>query len=108
MAAKSKFALQSLVSAPAERPDELLLGAPAAAPAARTTSTAAADDSARIRFTNTLPAATFRRLHQLAFWSREDMSSILEAALTAYFAEHPDADKALPEKEALRRKLPPR
>jgi hypothetical protein len=103
MAAKSKFGLQNLVSTPpAAGPDDLLLGTSEIV--ARNTADPAAGPE-KIRFTNTLPAATFRRLHQLAFWAREDMSSILDAALTAYFAQHPEADQALPEKEALRRKL---
>ena len=35
------------------------------------------------------------------------MSDILNAALEAYFADKPDANKEMPEKERVKRKLPP-
>jgi len=101
---KVKFGLQNLVSSPAtESPDDLLLGATAEPKPVETVPTYQPD---KIRFTNSVPVDTFRRLHQLSFWSREDITDILDAALTAYFAQQPDADKPLPEKERVKRKLP--
>ncbi|SMC00659.1 hypothetical protein SAMN00120144_4326 [Hymenobacter roseosalivarius DSM 11622] len=103
MAAKPKLGLRGLVSNQPTNPDELLLG----------TSTPEVGKQmepgevpSKIRFTNTLPVETFRRLHQLSFWAREDMSSILDVALTTYFEQHLEADRPLPEKERVKRKLP--
>lgn len=107
MAAKSKFGLTKLVSNTAENPDDLLLGT-ATPKSAPTTSTPVEQPvEERTRFTNTLPTEVFRQLHQLSFWSREDMSTILEEALLAHFEKNPDAGKPLPEKERVKRKLPP-
>lgn len=102
---KAKFGLQNLVSTPAtESPDDLLLGS--STPETKPVESTPAYQPDKIRFTNSVPVDTFRRLHQLSFWSREDITDILDAALTAYFAQQPDADKPLPEKERVKRKLP--
>ncbi|MDF7814951.1 hypothetical protein [Hymenobacter sp. YC55] len=104
MAAKPKLNLNALVAAPTN-PDDLLLTPTPAAPAVQPEPEAVASTSQKIRFTNTLPADIFQQLHQLSFWSREDMSAILEAALTEYFALRPDSQKELPHKEKVKRKL---
>lgn len=107
MAIKSKFGLTKLVSTAAENPDDLLLGAAVPKPVPATPAPVEQSVGERTRFTNTLPTEVFRQLHQLSFWSREDMSTILEEALLAHFEKNPDADKPLPEKERVKRKLPP-
>jgi len=102
---KTKFGLQNLVSTPAtESPDDLLLGSSTVE--AKSSEPAPTYQPDKIRFTNSVPVETFRRLHQLSFWSREDITDILDAALIAYFAQQPDANKPLPEKERVKRKLP--
>ena len=104
MAAKPKLNLNALVSAPAN-PDELLLAPSSMGDTIQSEPTHAGSLPPKIRFTNTIPADLFQQLHQLSFWSREDMSAILEAALTEYFAVRPDSQKDLPHKEKVKRKL---
>lgn len=104
MAAKPKLNLTALVAAPAS-PDELLLAPSPTSSATKSEPTHPESLPQKIRFTNTIPADLFQQLHQLSFWSREDMSAILEAALTDYFAVRPDAKKELPHKEKVKRKL---
>ncbi|NVO32320.1 hypothetical protein [Hymenobacter lapidiphilus] len=102
--AKKQHNLNHLTSRPAAaKLDELLLGSTPDTPTVTATIEKVVE---KTRFTNVLPTDTFRRLHQLSFWSRQDMSDILDSALVAYFANQPDADKALPEKERLKRKMP--
>lgn len=107
-----KFGLAALVSQPAivspTRSVDDLLFAPAGnavLPTSAATSPAA-PMPAKTRFTNTLPTSTYVQLHRLSFWDRRDMSEIIEAALQDYFANHPDANKPLPEQERVKRKLP--
>jgi len=109
----SKFGLAALVSQPATvAPTHLvddLLFAPTgggAAPPIPAATSPVAPLSAKTRFTNTLPTPTYVQLHRLSFWDRRDMSAIIEAALQEYFANHPDANKPLPEQERVKRKLP--
>jgi len=108
----SKFGLAALVSQPATAPqprsvDDLLF-----APTGNTTppipavTSSATPLSTKTRFTNTLPTSTYVQLHRLSFWDRRDMSAIIEAALQDYFANHPDANRPLPEQERIKRKLP--
>ncbi|HEX8426433.1 hypothetical protein [Hymenobacter sp.] len=104
MAAKPKLNLNALVAAPVS-PDELLLAPPSTGNAIKPEPTRVESLPSKIRFTNTIPADLFQQLHQLSFWSREDMSAILEAALTDYFAVRPDSQKELPPKEKVKRKL---
>jgi hypothetical protein len=104
MATKPKLNLNALVAAPLN-PDELLLTPSQTSNPSIPKSTPATALPPKIRFTNTIPADLFQQLHQLSFWSREDMSTILEAALTDYFAGRPDAQKELPHKEKVKRKL---
>lgn len=103
----SKFGLAALVSqplpeAPAASVDALLF----APSSGKVTEEVPAATASRTRFTNTLPTATYVQLHQLAFWDRRDMSAIINDALQAYFARHPDASRPLPEAERAKRKLP--
>jgi hypothetical protein len=104
MATKPKLNLNALVAAPAS-PDDLLLAPSSRENASKSEPTHAESLPTKIRFTNTIPADLFQQLHQLSFWSREDMSAILEAALTEYFAGRPDSQKELPHKEKVKRKL---
>lgn len=106
----SKFGLSALVSHPTPGPTEsvdALLFAPSTEPVLPAAGTpAVATPNAKTRFTNVLPTAVYVQLHQLAFWDRRDMSAIIEAALQEYFASRPEASRALPEPERLKRKLP--
>lgn len=108
----SKFGLAARVSQPVVAlakgsVDDLLFAPAAAAPQAEyPISAPSSATGAKTRFTNTLPTSTYVRLHRLAFWDRRDMSAIMDAALQAYFAAHPDADRPLPEPERVKRKLP--
>ncbi|MGI4742089.1 MAG: hypothetical protein ACRYG7_43565 [Janthinobacterium lividum] len=62
----------------------------------------------KITFSNKLEAATYLKLQQLATYGGENIQEILEAALTAYFAEREEASRPLPPKAlaTLRRKYP--
>lgn len=62
----------------------------------------------KITFSNKLEAATYLKLHQLATYGGENIQEILEAALTAYFADKDEASRPLPPKvlATLRRKYP--
>lgn len=62
----------------------------------------------KITFSNKLEAATYLKLQQLATYGGENIQEILEAALTAYFADKEEASRPLPPKvlAALRRKYP--
>ena len=108
----SKFGLAALVSqpmpeVPANSVDALLF-APSSSKTAegKAPEEMSAANPARTRFTNTLPTTTYVQLHQLAFWDRRDMSTIIDAALQEYFASRPDANRPLPETERVKRKLP--
>ena len=58
--------------------------------------------SRRIVFTNQLTPATYTHLRQYEYWGRLAIHEILDAALTAYFADKPEARQPLPEKERAR------
>lgn len=62
----------------------------------------------KITFSNKLEAATYLKLQQLATYGGENIQEILEAALTAYFADKEEASRPLPPKvlATLRRKYP--
>lgn len=62
----------------------------------------------KIIFSNKLEAATYLKLQQLATYGGENIQEILEAALTAYFADKDEASRPLPPKAlaTLRRKYP--
>ncbi|WP_324680118.1 hypothetical protein [Hymenobacter sp. GOD-10R] len=62
----------------------------------------------KIPFTNQLTPETFLRLKQFECWGGMEIQDILEEALTAFFADKPEADRELPikAKEKLRKKLP--
>ncbi len=64
--------------------------------------------SEKITFSNKLEAATYLQLQQLATYGGENIQEILEAALTAYFADKEEASRPLPAKvlAVLRRKYP--
>lgn len=53
----------------------------------------------RIVFTNQLTPATYTQLRQYEYWGRLAIHEILDAALSAYFADKPEAHQPLPEKE---------
>lgn len=107
----SRFGLAALVSQPVTasqtRSVDDLLFAPTgdAAPLTTAATSPATLLYTKTRFTNTLPTSTYVQLHRLSFWDRRDMSAIIEAALQDYFANHPDANKPLPEQERVKRKL---
>jgi len=82
--------------------DQLVYGPPAttALPAAPAALPAVAPaTSRRIVFTNQLTPATYTQLRQYEYWGRLAIHEILDAALSAYFADKPEAHQALPEKE---------
>jgi hypothetical protein len=62
----------------------------------------------KITFSNKLEASTYLKLQQLATYGGENIQEILEAALTAYFADKEEATRPLPPKvlATLRRKYP--
>ena len=107
-----KFGLAALVSQPTpdvspSSVDALLFTAAGSVPTNTVSTPAPRAPLAKTRFTNTLPTATYVQLHQLAFWSRQEMGAIVNAALQDYFATRPGANRSLPEVERLKRRLPP-
>ena len=102
--AKQKVNLDRLTK-PAKSMDELLLGTTVEQDPEPSAEPAAADDT-KIRFTNALPPDTFRRLQQYTFWSHETIGDVLNDALLAYLEGKTEADKAIPAKQARRRRIP--
>ncbi|WP_126546964.1 hypothetical protein [Hymenobacter amundsenii] len=96
--AKAKFDLDQLIPSP----DELLLKPKAAVPAAAVTQEAR--ESVLIKFSNQLPAETLQRLQQYSFWSHETIGDVLDVAIIAYLEGRPEADRAIPAKQAARRR----
>ena len=83
---------------PADPLDQLVYGAPAAsALAARVATPAPA--VRRIVFTNQLTPAVYTQLRQYEYWGRKAIHEVLDEALTAFFADKPEASQPLPEKE---------
>ena len=82
--------------------DQLVYGPPASvsaqAPATPATVTEPAPNR-RIVFTNQLTPSTYTQLRQYEYWGRMAIHEILDAALTAFFADKPEASHPLPEKE---------
>lgn len=82
--------------------DQLVYGPPPAAPppvAPAVSPTELPAPSRRIVFTNQLTPTTYTRLRQYEYWGRLAIHEILDAALNAYFADKPEANQPLPEKE---------
>jgi hypothetical protein len=82
--------------------DQLVYGSPAAAPLLSAPVPLPIEQpvpSRRIVFTNQLTPATYTQLRQYEYWGRLAIHEILDAALSAYFAEKPEAHQPLPEKE---------
>jgi hypothetical protein len=83
---------------PADPLDQLVYGPPPApAPVALPVESPA--PNRRIVFTNQLTPATYTQLRQYEYWGRLAIHEILDAALSAYFADRPEAHQPLPEKE---------
>ena len=87
------------------RPPQPPAAAPVVAPAA---AESAAEPVATTRKgTFILSAANDERLHQLSFYTpgpRGDKSYIVNQALAAYLAQHPNSEKPIPEGEDVRRR----
>ncbi|WP_157541674.1 hypothetical protein [Hymenobacter aerophilus] len=98
--AKAKFDLDQLIPSP----DELLLKPKATVASVASTVAQEAKESVLIKFSNQLPAETLQRLQQFSFWSHETIGDVLDAAITAYLEGKPEADRALPAKQAARRR----
>lgn len=54
----------------------------------------------RIVFTNELTPERYVQVQQYKYWGRLEIREILDQALEAFFADKPDANRTLPEKEA--------
>lgn len=103
MASKSKLDLDQLLPA---NPDDFLLKPKAAkVPASASVAPDTEAEAFKIKFSNQLPLDTWRQLHQYSFWERKDLSVVLDQALLAFFAQHPESQRELPEEEKKRRKL---
>jgi hypothetical protein len=88
--------------------DQLVYGPPATlAPAASAAAPAgglnlASPDTPAVRrivFTNQLTPAVYTQLRQYEYWGRKAIHEVLDEALTAFFADKPEASQPLPEKE---------
>jgi hypothetical protein len=81
---------------PSARPSQLSEPAPAElAPAPAHAGRAA--KKTYVPFSSRLTPEHQQALEQLAYWSRTAKVDILEAALAAYFAAHPDSQTPLPD-----------
>jgi hypothetical protein len=81
--------------------DQLVYGSPEAAPSTASivpTLEPAAPAARRIIFTNQLTPAVYTQLRQYEYWGRKAIHEILDEALTAFFADKPEAQQQLPEK----------
>ena len=82
--------------------DQLVYGPPPAAALPSALAAPPAEPPApnrRIVFTNQLTPATYTQLRQYEYWGRLAIHEILDAALSTYFADKPEAHQPLPEKE---------
>lgn len=87
--------------------DQLVYGSPAAVAApvpappsvSTTLSTPEVAPARRIIFTNQLTPAVYTQLRQYEYWGRKAIHEILDEALSAFFADKPEAAQRLPEKE---------
>ena len=77
--------------------DQLVYGAPA--PVATAAEAAPAAPARRIIFTNQLTPTVYTQLRQYEYWGRKAIHEILDEALSAFFADKPEAQQQLPEKE---------
>lgn len=90
---------------PADPLDQLVYGPPAAvagaaAPASAPAPAVAATPAVRrIVFTNQLTPAVYTQLRQYEYWGRKAIHEVLDEALTAFFADKPEASQPLPDKE---------
>ena len=105
---KSAFSVRDRVSKSSKpNPDDLLFDQGSSetqvVPAVTVVAT---DEVIKMRFGSQLPAQTLVRLHRASYWSRIPLNELLDQALTQLFGSLPDADKPLPEKERVKRKLP--
>lgn len=81
--------------------DQLVYGSPEAAPSTASivpVPEPAAPAARRIIFTNQLTPAVYTQLRQYEYWGRKAIHEILDEALTAFFADKPEAQQQLPEK----------
>ena len=81
--------------------DQLVYGTPAPATASPVPVPAppAVSPARRIIFTNQLTPQVYTQLRQYEYWGRMAIHEILDEALTAFFADKPEAQQALPDKE---------
>jgi hypothetical protein len=85
--------LDQLVYGPPTNPE------PATSPALpASVPTPAAPAVRRIVFTNQLTPAVYTQLRQYEYWGRKAIHEVLDEALTAFFADKPEANQPLPEK----------
>lgn len=88
---------------PADPLDQLVYGPPAAGPGVPAGSVPAPKVAPpavrRIVFTNQLTPAVYTQLRQYEYWGRKAIHEVLDEALTAFFADKPEASQPLPEKE---------
>jgi hypothetical protein len=102
MASKPKLDLDQLLPA---NPDDFLLKPKATKTPAADPSLVPEAEAVKIKFSNQLPLETWRQLHQYSFWERKDLATVLDQALLAFFAQHPESQRELPAEEKKRRKL---
>ncbi|MGI4873090.1 MAG: hypothetical protein ACRYFX_18175 [Janthinobacterium lividum] len=82
--------------------DQLVYGSPTAATpvaAAEELPAVAAPAARRIIFTNQLTPVVYTQLRQYEYWGRKAIHEVLDEALSAFFADKPEARQQLPEKE---------
>lgn len=88
--------------------DQLVYGSSVASEPATSAALAASELSSaapavpavrRIVFTNQLTPAVYTQLRQYEYWGRKAIHEVLDEALTAFFADKPEASQPLPEKE---------
>jgi len=87
---------------PADPLDQLVYGSPTAGertPAGAPAPVVAVPAPRRIVFTNQLTPAVYTQLRQYEYWGRKAIHEVLDEALTAFFADKPEASQPLPDKE---------
>lgn len=101
-----KFNVAARVStgSPKSNPDDILFSGSLATPPA--TRAEPSLEEMKMRFGSQLPAETLIKLHRVSYWGRVQLNELLDEALSLLYKTKPDAEKPLPEKERVKRKLP--
>lgn len=87
------------LASPSTPTNDLVYGTPEPVP---TSIVELPEPARRIVFTNELTPERYAQVQQYKYWGRLEIREIIDQALEAFFADKPDANRVLPEKEAIK------